>query len=232
MRNTLFIWLSILFILSGCVTNHPKDVAILSIKVVDEREQAELPPTPAADSFKSKHPYRDFLFALSEAKGDEPIKPEDMAVYFREQGANQTFKNSKPQKPLLRVEFTSNGNLYQFAKENSYPVAIWPYFCKRPEELIPRNGRVYWNGLDVGAPLNYEMWKNGDEPFVYYTFLDVAFSAKQPSSHESFDLRTDPEDICFRVGGGFAGRGFKSNAVVIPKAEIIKALEQMPPALR
>jgi hypothetical protein len=62
--------------------------------------------------------------------------------------------------------------------------------------------------------------------------LDVAFSAKQPSTHESFDLRAHPEDICFRVGGGFAGRGFKSNVVVIPKAEIIKALEQMPPELR
>lgn len=231
MRNTLFVWLSCIFVLSGCVTNYPKDIAVVSIKMVDRREQAELPPPPALDSFKSINPYREYLLALSKAKGEEPIKPEDMAAYFREQGTNQAFKNSKPQKPLFRVEFASKENLHKFARDNSYPVAIWPYFCGRPKAQVSLGTEVFWKGLDIGAPLNYEMQKN-DEVFVYYTFLNVTFAAKHPSSYESFDLRTHPEDICFRVGGGFAGRGFKSNVVVIPKADIIKALEQMPPALR
>ncbi len=230
MRNTLFIWLVCIFVLTGCVTNYPKDIAVVSIKVVDRREQTELPPPPAADSFKSINPYRDFLFALSEAKDGKPIKPEDMAVYFREQETNQSFKNAKPQKLLFRVKFTSKENLHKFARDHSYSVGVWPYFCDRSQDSIPWRSEPYWHGLVVGAPLKYEMQKK-DGVFVYYVFLDVSFTAKQPSSYESFDLRTHPEDICFRVGGGFAGRGFKSNVVVIPKLEIIKALKNLRPAL-
>ena len=95
-------------------------------------------------------------------------------------------------------------------------VGVWPYFCDRPQDSIPWRSELYWNSLAVSAPLKYEMQKKSGV-FAYYVFLDVAFTAKQPSSYESFDLRTHPEDICFRVGGGFAGRGFKSNVVVIPK---------------
>lgn len=232
MRNALFIWLSCIFFLNGCVANYPKDIAVVSIKVVDGREQSELPAPPAPGVFRSNDPYRDFLFSLSEDKGKKVISPSDISVYFQRQSSNESFKNAKPQKPVLKLEFTSKENLHEFARKDGYSVAIWPYFCNRSGELMPRHGRVYWNGLDVGAPLNYEMWKDGDGLFVYYTFLDVAFVAKQPSSYESFDLRADPEDICFRVGGGFAGRGFKSNVVMIPRTDIIESLKKMPPELQ
>ena len=131
--------MSCIFVLSSCVTNNPKDVAVESITVVDNREQAELPPPPAKDPFKSKYPYREFLLGLSEAKGKDPIRPEDMAAYFREQEVNQAFKKAKPRKPLLRVEFTSQENIHQFARDNSHQVAVWPYFCERSKELLPRH---------------------------------------------------------------------------------------------
>ena len=183
MRNTLFIWLVCIFVLTGCVTNYPKDIAVVSIKVVDRREQAELSPPPAKDSFKSKHPYRDFLLALAEAKGEEPIRPEDMAVYFQEQEVNQVFKNAKPREPLLKVEFSSQENIHQFARDNSYPVAIWPYFCNRPKEPVILGTIVFASGLDIGAPFKYEMWKDDNGLFIYYSFLNVSFTAKQPSTH-------------------------------------------------
>lgn len=232
MRNTLFVWLFCIFVLTGCITNYPKDIAVVSIKVVDNREQAELPVPPAADEFRPTNPYRDFLLALAESKGDKPIKPDDMAVYFSKQETNQSFKNAKPQKLLFRLEFSSKENLHQFARDHSYPVGVRPYFCARPDDLINWRSKPFWNGLAVGMPWNYEMQKK-DGVFVYYFFLDVSYTVKSPtSSYESFDLRTHPEDICFRVSGGFAGRGYKSNNVVVPKFEIIKALKNLPPELR
>lgn len=108
MRNILFVsWLLFALPLSGCIAIGPKDLAIVSIKTVDYREQAELPAPPKAGSMKMINPYRDFLFSLSEEKGEEPITPNDIEVYFRQQENNQSFKNAKQKKPFLKIEFSS-----------------------------------------------------------------------------------------------------------------------------
>lgn len=232
MRNTLFVWFGLL-VLSGCVANYPKDIAVVSIKVVDRREQAELPAPPEPGAFKLNNPYRDFLQSLSKAKGDELITPEDISVYFQRQESNQSFKNKKPRNPLFKIKFTSKENLHKYAVSKGFPVSVTPFFCDRPDISVLLGGpQLFWKGLIIGGiPYNYSMEIEKGKVFTYYAFLDVADNFTGPSSYERFDLRTSPEDICFQLKGGFAGRGFESNVVVIPKANIIKALEKMPPGL-
>lgn len=235
MRKALFfsVWLSCTFFINGCVAVYPQDIAVTSISVVDYRDQAEFPAPAMNGSSWPTDPYRDFLFALSEKKGKTLISPSDIDVYFQQQKRNESFKRAKPQVPIFKLTFTSKENLHEFARDKGYPVASTPFFCGQPDTpVILGHSSIYWRGLLVSAPLGYVVERNDDELLVYYTFLNVAFSAKAPSSFESFDLRTHPEDICFQLKGGFAGRGFESNVVVIPKAEIIKALEQMPAELR
>ncbi len=234
MRITLLAWIGCTLFLSGCVANYPKDITVVSINVVDRREQAELPAPPTQGSFKLNDPYRDFLRTLSKAKGQKAIKPEDMVVYFRKQEANQSFKNAKPQKPLFRIEFTSKENLHKYAVSKGFPVSSTQFFCNRSDVSVLLGGpRVFWKGLMIGGiPYNYAMAEEKGKVFTYYAFLNVADDFTGPSSYERFDLRTHPEDICFQLKGGFAGRGFESNVVVIPKVEVIRALKNLPPALR
>ena len=47
----LIIWLCCVFCMSGCVADYPQDIAIVSIKVVDNREQAERDGPANSDSF-------------------------------------------------------------------------------------------------------------------------------------------------------------------------------------
>ena len=53
-------------------------------------------------------------------------------------------------------------------------------------------------GLVIGAPLKCNVQKEGGV-FIYYAFLRVVFTPKQPSSYKSFDLRIQPEGVCFRL---------------------------------
>lgn len=234
MKNILSTVLVCAFLLSGCIANYPKDIAISSIQAVDNREQAELPAPPIKGTIKAIDPYRDYLFALSEKKGKEPITSDDIEAYFQQQKNNQSFKNTKRQKPLLKVEFTSKENLHEFAKSKSYPVSIVPYFCDRPKTIVNLGGpRVFLQGLRVGGiPYNYAIQQEKGESLTYYAFLNVVYDFAGPSSYEHFDLRTNPEDICLQLKGGSKGVGFESNVAVISKVEIIKALKDLPPALR
>ncbi len=234
MEKLLFAWLGGALLLGGCIENYPKDIAVVSIKAVDYREQAELPAPPIKGTIKAIDPYRDFLFALSEEKGKEPITPGDIEVYFRQQEHNKSFKNAKRQKPMLRVEFVSKENLHEFAKSKSYPVSIVPYFCDRPKTIVDLGGpRVFLQGLNVGGiPYNYAIQRENGKSLTYYAFLNVVYDFAGPSSYEHFDLRTNPEDVCFQLKGGAMGFGFESNVVMIPRAETIKALSNLPTALK
>jgi len=226
-------WLLFTLSLSGCVTNYPKDVSIVSIKTVDYREQAELPAPPKTGSIKEIDPYRDFLFSLSEEKGAKPITPNDVEAYFRQQENNQSCKTTKQHKPLLKIEFSSKENLYEFIKGKSYTLSVDPYFCNRPESIVSLGGPyVYWRGLNVSIfTLNYVIQQKEGEAFTYYAFLNVVYDFTGTTSYERFDLRTNPEDICFQLKGGSMGFGFESNTVVILKAEIVKALKDLTPTL-
>ena len=235
MRNILFAsWLLFVLPLSGCVASYPKDVAIVSIKTVDYREQAELPAPPEKGSIKAIDPYRDFLFSLSDKKGNEPITSNDIEAYFRQEENDQSFKNSKQKKPILKIEFSSKENLYEFIKDKNYTLSIVPYFCNRPDSTVHLGWPyVYWRGLNISAfPLNYAIQQKNGEALTYYAFLNVVYDFTGTTSYESFDLRTDPEDVCFQLKGGSMGFGFKSNTVVLPKAEIVKALKDLPPTLQ
>jgi len=202
----------------------------VSVQTVDYRDQAELPAPPKVGSVKLVDPYRDFLFALSEKKGEVSIDPSDIAVYFRRQENNQSFKNAKQKRFLLKVAFTSKENLHEFSRSKSYPLSMVPYFCKRPEAIVNLSSpRVFWQGLEVSAPLKYAVQQGEGELLTYYAFLNVTYEFTGPSSYERFDLRKNPEDICLQLRGGNMGIGFESNVVVIHKEKITEALKNLLP---
>jgi hypothetical protein len=219
--------------MSGCVADYPQDIAIVSIKVVDNREQAELPAPPMPGSIKAVDPYRDFLFSLSDEKGVEPITPADIEVYFRNQESNQSFKNAKQQKPLLKVTFQSKENLSNYIRSKSYTLSVVPFFCDRPDVSIRWGSPyVYWRGLNVSAPLNYAVKSGDNDMFTYYAYLNAVDDFSGPSSYQKFDLRKNPEDICVQLKGGSMGMGFQSNVVEISKEEVISVLKELPSTLR
>ncbi len=234
MRGARFVlWLFLILFVSGCIANYPKDVVIVSIKVVDYREQVELPAPPKTGSIKAIDPYRDFLFSISEKKGDKPIGPSDVEAYFRQQKNNQSFKYAKQKKLLLKIEFSSKENLHEFIKDKNYTLSMVPYFCRQPDSIVDLGWPyVYWRGLNISAfPLKYDIQQKNSGSLTYYAFLNVMHIPSEISSYESFDLRANPKDICFQLKGGSMGIGFESNTVVIPKIEIFKALNNLPPAL-
>ncbi len=232
MKSLIFATLCNTFLLCGCIAKYPTDITVNLVKAVNNREQAELPAKPIPGTRKAVDPYRDFLFAMSEDKGELPITPGDVAVYFREQQGNETFKNLKIQKPLLKVEFTSRVSLSGFIRDKGYTLFVSPYFCDRPNDVINWGlPYVYWQGLNISYPLNYAIEQIQGEPITYYVYINVLDDFNGPSSYERFDLRTNPEDICFKLKGGGMGFGFESNAVVIHKGEIVKALNDLTPTL-
>jgi hypothetical protein len=216
------------------VSTYPKDIKFISIETVDYREQAELPAPPKMGEIKAFDPYRDFLFSLSEEKKTEPITPRDIESFFKMQGHIQALKSAKEKKPILKIEFSSKENLYEFVNKKSYTLVFMPYFCNRPQEIVNLGWpNVYWNGLNISAfPLKYDVQQKNDEPFIYYAFLNVVYDFTGQTSYKRFDLRSNPEDVCFQIKGGGVGQGFKSNVVDISKNEIVKALEKLPPTLK
>ena len=84
----------------------------------------------------------------------------------------------------------------------------------------------------INGLLGYAIELEEGEVLTYYAYLEVFYDFTGVSSYEQFDLRTEPEDVCFRVRGGWIGNAHKSNVVVIPKEDIVEALKGLPPALR
>lgn len=223
MKNNLYGVLAV-FSLSGCIVNYPKDIAVISIKSLDYREQAELAVSYGSHSLEFNDPYSDFLFALSEKKGKVPITSGDIKVYFQKQDGDQAFKNAKMQKPLLKIEFVSKVNLYKYVRKNGYTLLAESYFCRRPKASVLLSWpSVYWKGLNVSIPLNYDIQES--EMLTYYFFLNMAYNYTGPSSYEHYDLRANPEDVCFQLRGGSIGIGYKSNIAVISQKDIVEALK-------
>ena len=136
---------------------------------------------------------------------------------------------------VLRVEFTSRTDLAKYTDRGDYNLGAWADFCKpvdRPHQIFMSFLNVYWRGLEIhgnGHPVGVNGEGTG-EPIIYYTFLSVARNSVTPSNPPeiAFDLRKQPEDVCFRLRGGNEAGGFSSNSVTIPKAVIEKALQNAP----
>jgi hypothetical protein len=136
---------------------------------------------------------------------------------------------------LLKIEFTSRMDLSKFAMEHSYNLGAIAFFCGRPNDFVVLSfPDVYWRRVRLGQGEADPIERGQDdkiELLTYYLFINVAREAIVPSKprEKSFDLRREPEDVCFHLrGGNESGRGYKSNTVVIPKDAIESALAEAP----
>lgn len=195
-------------LLGGCIsTNTPGDLTMLSVQSVDWRDQDELPGP-----------------GVSPALG--MVRDRDLALM----GQSIT-GGEKPHRPLLKIEFTSTTNLSKFVIVNSYNLGNTAFLCDRRKDSAGLSfPDIYWHGIRLGEHEFDPIERHSDAagaPITYYIFIDVAREKVVPSKppREGFDLRQNPENVCFYLAGGNeSGRGYRSNMVTIPKDVIAAAL--------
>jgi len=139
---------------------------------------------------------------------------------------------------FLEAKFTSHIDLTKINYGDNLGNEI--FFCHRPDAntLLP-TPYVYSNGHEVPSGDNAEPTRLSDDKgrplFSYYIFFRVSRDengrlSKPPFA--SFDLRKNPEDVCFRlVGGAYRAFGYRSNTVVVPREMIAAALSNLPPEI-
>lgn len=183
----------------------PNDLVLLTVKTANLRTEKEMPPASAA------------LAGL--------IGIRNLPKLGRSMDA------SKPDRPLLRIEFSSHVNLPLFAFGNGYTLSSQAYFCDDPEASTGRvktiaDPGVYANGTMLTA---YDPSPLGREksPYIYYmyVFLDGRLTYNgQEKVKEFYDLRQSPQDVCLKVRGGKNFSSFESNILIIQKGEIARIL--------
>jgi hypothetical protein len=183
------------------------DLAFLSVQAVDWQDQNEM-PGPGASPVLGMVNSRDL-----EAKGQSVTGHE------------------KPHRPLLKIEFTSATNLSRFVIEHSFNLGNTAFLCDRPSDVLTLSfSYVFWRGMRLGLQEADPIRRQNEllrVPVTYYIFIDVADKERplDKPPQKAFDLRQNPENVCFYVrGGNELGRGYKSNIVVVPKDAIAAAL--------
>ena len=210
MRSTIVGCLSFLSfmapLLGGCISTRPKDLAFVSVQVVDQHDQLEIMP-PSADP----------AFGLINESQREKLLAEAGRL-------------ERPHQMLLKIEFSSQANLAEFMLDHSFNLGSHAFFCNRPKDYVILSApSVYWRGVWLnGLERDPIEAASAAPPFVYYFFAGVTWEQNQPSNPPiiPFNLWERQEDICFSLkGGNGAGLGFKSNTVVVPKDAIAAALQ-------
>ena len=222
-------------IVAGCVAHHPRDLALVSVEAVDNREVAEIGTPDPTGRHRSVDPYRLFLEAVRARKGPSPITPEDMEPYFRQAKGTQWFRDAKEKAPRLKITFTTEENLLEYMKRRETNVAFRAFHCGRGTRSIASwGGSVYTRGLNIsfGRIEDYAIDLEEGERLNFYSYLSLSYDHFRSGVRKQFDWRRTPEDVCFDIHGGWLDGLYKSNIVVIPAAEIAKALNALPPALR
>jgi len=199
--------------LSGCVSNIPVDLTLVSISAVDWRDRDEI-AGPGASPLIGLVGTRDLIRIGETPKGE---------------------KNNP--RLLLKVEFTSEINLSAFVIKKTYNLGNSAYFCDRskdPDLEMLSFPDVYWRGILLNPhdpdPIARQR-KVVDGKITYYIFIDVVRDevTKSKPPLEAYDLRQRPEDICFCLrGGNNHGFGYRSNVVTIPKDMISAVLRKLP----
>ena len=107
------------------------------------------------------------LLAGCVAKYPDDIRVLHIAVVDnREQ---HELNNGKRPRPLLRVEFESEENLHEYARENSYPVSAVAFFCEWPSKPVYLGKRqVFWQGRWIRGIGDFTIAPSRDGKYLYY----------------------------------------------------------------
>lgn len=131
------------------------------------------------------------------------------------------------QSAQLKIEFTTGADISRLMGEDHYVLASEGHFCNRPRDYVNLMGRtIYFRGQQVSGNVPITNPATGSK-FLYSTYLNLHRDAVPSIPQQTaFDLRDEPEDVCFYVSGGNGTHfGLKSNVVMIPKNAIAAALD-------
>lgn len=145
---------------------------------------------------------------------------------------------------VIDVRLATNYNFARFVKAHDYNTSWDQYFCDKPDYAVA----LFGSGIVDDADPSHEIsalavgprdFDTSDKPLYLYRVsingirkkTDGKVSFRDKPGIDVFDLRKDAQDICLRFAGGNELTGFKSNTVVIPKADIEAAVRDLPPPL-
>jgi len=207
----------ILFALTSCISkNTPPDLTFVSVQAVDWHNEPELPGLDA-------NPLRSMA-------GD----------YFLVLKGGLVSSGEKPHHLLLKVNFESKTNLDELALRRSSDLVSSAFKCSDKMRSIfstpsPQIGQgfVYWRNNELnpynGNIISDHSGTEGSQiTYHIFLYLTKAASLFDNRVQPGFDLLKQPEDVCFSVGGFNPPFGFESNIVIIPKASIVMALQNIP----
>ena len=145
--------------------------------------------------------------------------------------------SGRPSRMMIRVDFTTSENLQKIAKEFEYNIGNDTSFCTNGQyddamsfgwlhDVYDKFGQIEAyreraSSSDAGtAPaITYHLYFEVMSDGKHYVLLE---KNKKPIA---YDLRKQPADVCFWIrGGNMVGDHFRSNTVVVPAAELSKAI--------
>jgi hypothetical protein len=184
------------------------DIQFVSIKAVDYHDQVEL-PVPALAGLES-------LVGRQAAERAMTMAPSALPG-----------PRERPHRQLLRVEFRSTKDLWGIARRKAV-VFLHSSFCNRKDSGQLGDPTVYSHGQAVHWT-NVPNEASTESEDIYHFYLNVSRkeSPKDIPPRAGFDLRANPEDICFYVtGSGIFG--YKSALALVPKDAISAAFSAAP----
>jgi len=132
--------------------------------------------------------------------------------------------------PLLKIEFSSQIDLIQFAHKHEFIIYNETTLCPKTDLPIKVSNfsSVFWSTLEVQqySLASIPCAACSDKDLKQY-HIYVAISQLLPdASHPLYDLRRKPEDLCFKIlGADILGRSFTSNTVTVSKDLIRQTLQ-------
>ena len=185
------------------------DISYVSARVVDYRDQQELPVPRSA--------------GLEELVGRQRAEQITSMVAPQE-------PSDRPHRPLVRIEFRSSVDLRAIANRNA-TVFLHSYFCSHQNDFAVLSfPTVYADGEPIRAGETKTVNSTGGIPgqeFTYYFYLNVLRKENRNARPQQmgFDLRVTAEDICFYITGSVtSGLIYTSSIALIPQEAIVAAL--------
>ena len=134
----------------------------------------------------------------------------------------------------FKVIFTTAGNLPALAR-SSFSLHAEATFCDGAEDYdYVAFGPVYWRDRELdNSQIAADALAAAGGLQTYYFYANVLNehpSLKKGVPLQSYDLRTSPKDLCFRITmPEYPIGGSLSNRVTIPRAALVEALRLAPP---
>jgi hypothetical protein len=182
------------------VTTAIRDIELVSLEAADYHTQAEI-PTLSASGFTQ--------FTDDESLRFGPGNPYE----------------DRPHRLILKVQFMTNVDLPKFVGKNGYSLGARAFFCDRPgDPAFLSYISVYRRGIDVASRRIDPIVGGAPQALSTYYFFMNTVAPSTVRARVSYDLRQDPQDVCFYLSGGNPPTGFRSNVATISKDAIALAL--------